>query len=91
MTEISLSEDIDLAAKTEAATKLYNRKILVTLPALRQASTEVRQQGQKFSFYGEKIDLSPDLSTDHTQLLSTLAAKSPQLYALYNDRVEKTL
>ena len=91
MTEISLSEDIDLAAKTEAATKLYNRKILVTLPALRQASTEVRQQGQKFSFYGEKIDLSPDLSTDHTQLLSTLAAKSSQLYALYNDRVEKTL
>ncbi len=91
MTEISLSEDIDLAAKTEAATKLYNRKILVTLPALRQASNEVRHQGQKFSFYGEKIDLSPDLSTDHTQLLSTLAAKSPQLYALYNDRVEKSL
>ena len=91
MTEISLSDDIDIAVKTEAATKLYNRNILVTLPALRRASSEVRQQGQKFSFYGEKIELVPDTTSDQAPLLTALATKSPQLYALYNDRVEKTL
>ena len=83
MTEISLSDDIDIAVKTEAATKLYNRKILVTTTALQKAAAEARHLGQKFSFYGEKIEMGSN------ELVMTNSI--PQLYSIYNDIVEKEL
>ena len=76
MTEISLSDDIDVAIKTEAATKVYNRKILVTEQALNRAAAEVRAQKKKFTFSGEKIETKPD---------------EPQMYTLFTDRIGKTL
>lgn len=78
MTEISLSDDIDVAIKTEAATKIYDRKILVTEQALNRAAAEVRAQRQKFSFDGEKLEIGADTQT-------------PQLYALYTAKIGKTL
>ena len=78
MTEISLSDDIDIAIKTEAATKIYDRKIIVTKDALDRAAAEVREQGKKFNFSGEKIEVGAE-------------AETPQLYALYTNKIGKTL
>ena len=83
MTEISLSDDIDIAVKTEAATKIFNRKILVTVQALQKAADEMREQNMRFDFCGEKIDMNSD------ELLQPVT--TPQLFALYNQQVDKTL
>lgn len=55
MTEISLSNDIDIAVKTEAATKTYKTPIIATNEVLKQASIEARKQNRKFNFYGKQI------------------------------------
>ena len=78
MTEISLSDDIDVAVRTEAATKVYDRKIIVTEQALQRAAAEVRSQGKKFLFCGEKIEQEPQ-------------DELPPLFALYNKKIGKTL
>ena len=77
MTEISLSQDIDLAIKTEAATKTYHRPILVTKETLSQAAHELRAIGKKFDFYGKEQEL---LSED------AAGPAVPQLYYIYNEK-----
>ena len=78
MTEVSLSDDIDIAIKTEAATKTVSRSILVTEQALKFAAAEVKAVGQKFSFEGEELDplKTPEL---------------PKLFSVYNDKFDKSL
>ena len=83
MTEISLSNDIDIAIKTEAATKIFDRKIIVTKDALNSAAAEVRAQHERFVFSGEPLSTEDTLSPDIKNL--------PQLYALYNAEIGKTL
>lgn len=55
MTEISLSDDIDIAVKTEAQTKVYHHPILATYQAVKWAANEARSVGGKFAFCGQKI------------------------------------
>ena len=55
MTEISLSEDIDIAVRTEAATKIFKKPIIVTKEALKNAAYEERKASRKFDFYGERL------------------------------------
>ena len=55
MTEISLSEDIDIAVRTEAATKIFKKPIIVTKEALKNAADEERKASRKFDFYGERL------------------------------------
>ena len=43
MTEVSLSDDIDIAIKTEAATKEYGQSILATKQAIARAREELRE------------------------------------------------
>ncbi|MCR4900689.1 MAG: adenylate/guanylate cyclase domain-containing protein [Treponema sp.] len=78
MTEVSLSDDIDITIKTEAATKTVSRSILVTEQALKFAAAEVKAVGQKFSFEGEELDplKTPEL---------------PKLFSVYNDKFDKSL
>lgn len=54
--EISLSKDIDVAMKTEAATKTYQMPILVTKKAMKAAAFEVKSRGGKFQFYGRELN-----------------------------------
>ena len=77
MTEISLSQDIDLAIKTEAATKTYHRPILVTKETLTQAAHELRALGKKFDFYGKEQELLPEEKAGSNAL---------QLYYIYNEK-----
>ena len=77
MTEISLSQDIDIAIKTEAATKIYHRPILVTKETLAQAANEVRALGKKFDFYGKEQELLPE---------DAAGPAVPQLYYIYNEK-----
>lgn len=77
MTEISLSQDIDLAIKTEAATKTYHRPILVTKETLSQAAHELRALGKKFDFYGKEQELLPEDAAGPNAL---------QLYYIYNEK-----
>ena len=77
MTEISLSQDIDIAIKTEAATKIYHRPILVTKETLAQAANEVRALGKKFDFYGKEQELLPE---------EAVGPAVPQLYYIYNEK-----
>lgn len=77
MTEISLSQDIDIAIKTEAATKIYHRPILVTKETLAQAANEVRALGKKFDFYGKEQELLPE---------DAAGQAVPQLYYIYNEK-----
>ncbi len=55
MTEISLSKDIDIAVKTEAATKELLRPILATSQAIGVAAQEAKDDGRKFNFCGRKV------------------------------------
>ena len=77
MTEISLSEDIDVAIKTEAATKVYRRPILVTKETLSQAAKELRVLGKKFDFYGKEQPLLHDEAS---------SPNNRQLYYIYNKK-----
>lgn len=77
MTEISLSQDIDIAIKTEAATKIYHRPILVTKETLAQAANELRALGKKFDFYGKEQKLLPE---------DAAGPAVPQLYYIYNEK-----
>ena len=79
MTEISLSDDIEIAIKTEAATKLYKRPILVTKPTLSQAANEMRAIGKKFDFAGKEVSMQND------------AAVIPQLFYIYNNKIGEVL
>ena len=78
MTEISLSDDIDIAIKTEAATKLYKRSILVTKQTLNQAANELRAVGKKFDFSGKEVAAQKD-------------AAVPSLYSIYNKSIGEEL
>ena len=78
MTEISLSDDIEIAIKTEAATKLYKRPILVTKPTLSQAANELRAIGKKFDFSGKEIAAQEDTAI-------------PPLYSIYNKKIGEVL
>ena len=78
MTEISLSDDIDIAIKTEAATKFYKRPILVTKQTLSQAANELKALGLKFDFSGKEM---PAQSGDTI----------PQLYSIYNKTIGEAL
>ncbi len=82
MTEISLSDDIDIAIKTEAATKLYQRPILVTKQILSQAANELRAQGKKFSFAGKEL---PALAGEES------ISSVPPLYSIYNKKIGDVL
>jgi len=75
MTEISLSNDIDIAVKAEAATKIYKKPIIVTHQALASAAAVEKKLGKKFDFYGEKLNSDKDLI----------------LYAIYSDKTGKDL
>lgn len=55
MTEISLSNDIDIAIKSEAATKKYKVPIIATSSVLKEAATEAKKQNRKFNFYGKQL------------------------------------
>ena len=78
MTEISLSDDIDIAIKTEAATKLYKRPILVTKQTLNQAANELKARGLKFDFSGKEMPAQGD-------------TKFPPLYSIYNNTIDDVL
>ena len=78
MTEISLSDDIDIAIKTEAATKLYKRPILVTKQTLNQAAIELRAVGKKFDFSGKEVVAQEDTTI-------------PPLYSIYNNKIGEVL
>ena len=78
MTEISLSDDIDIAIKTEAATKLYKKPILVTKQTLSQAANELRARGLKFDFSGKEVVAKED-------------AAIPPLYSIYNNKIGEVL
>ena len=78
MTEISLSDDIDIAIKTEAATKLYKRPILVTKQTLNQAANELKALGLKFDFSGKEMPAQED-------------TKFPPLYSIYNNTIDDVL
>ena len=78
MTEISLSDDIDIAIKTEAATKLYKKPILVTKQTLSQAANELRARGLKFDFSGKEVVAKED-------------AAIPPLYSIYNNKISEVL
>ncbi|MCR5189673.1 MAG: adenylate/guanylate cyclase domain-containing protein [Treponema sp.] len=75
MTEISLSNDIDVAVKAEAATKIYKKPIIVTHQALASAASVEKKLGKKFDFYGEKICVKDDTA----------------FYAIYSDKTGKEL
>ena len=78
MTEISLSDDIDIAIKTEAATKLYHKPILVTKQTLNQAADELRAAGKEFDFSGKEVAAQED-------------ATIPPLYSIYNNKIGEVL
>lgn len=75
MTEISLSNDIDIAVKAEAATKIYKKPIIVTHQALASAASIEKKLGKKFDFYGEKLCVKDDIV----------------LYAIYSDKTGREL
>ena len=63
MTEVSLSNDIDIAIKTEAATKIYEKSILVTAQAMNQANKELAddlsdEQKEKIGFTAVPVEQS---------------------------------
>ena len=63
MTEVSLSNDIDIAIKTEAATKIYEKSILVTAQAMDQANKELAddlsdEQKEKIGFTAVPVEQS---------------------------------
>ena len=82
MTEISLSDDIDIAIKTEAATKIFKRPILATKQILSQAANELRAEGRKFDFFGKE---QPALAGEEA-----LTTVSP-LYYIYNQKIGEVL
>lgn len=75
MTEISLSNDIDIAVKAEAATKIYQKPIIVTKEALSYAAYEARKDSRTFNFYGKKIYHSPE----------------SELYSIYSEKTGTVL
>lgn len=75
MTEISISEDIDIAVKTEASTKIYKKPIIVTHKALTAAVIEARKHKRTFDFYGKRIEESTD----------------DKLYSIYTEKSGNTL
>ena len=79
MTEISLSDDIDIAVKTEALTKEYHHPILATYQAIRRAANEARADGEKFSFCGEKIASANDNDTKEV------------IFSIYNEKIGDVL
>ena len=74
----AMHSDIDVAIKTEAATKLYKRPILVTKQTLNQAANELRAQGLKFDFCGKEVPAQGD-------------AVIPPLYSIYNNQIGEVL
>ena len=88
MTEIALSDDIDIAVKTESKTKNYHMPILVTYQAVNSAAQEAKKHGRKFSFYGDKI------KTDEFGKpfdLSKVDAASTVLFSIYNEKTGNVL
>lgn len=79
MTEISLSEDIDIAIKTEAATKLYQKPILITKQTMNQAQNELRELGKNIDFSGKELPVNKE------------AVSTPPLFSIYNERIGETL
>ena len=79
MTEISLSEDIDIAIKTEAATKLYQKPILITKQTMNQAQNELRELGKNIDFSGKELPVNKE------------AVSIPPLFSIYNERIGETL
>ena len=75
MTEISLSDDIDIAVKTEAQTKVYHHPILATYQAVKWAANEARSVGGKFAFCGQKIAVG----------------ENNVLYSIYNAQIGNVL
>ena len=55
MTEISLSDDIDIAVRTEASTKDLLRPILATSQVVGIAAQEAKREGRKFDFCGRRL------------------------------------
>ena len=87
MTEISLSDDIDIAVKTESQTKVYHHPILATYQAIRRAANEARLNGEKFGFCGEKI-----LNNTETGInTSTSANAGGPLFSIYNQKIGNVL
>ena len=56
MTEVSLSDDIDVAIKTEAATKEYGQSILATKQAIARAREELNETEKSLSGDGEIVE-----------------------------------
>jgi len=75
MTEISLSSDIDIAIRTEAATKTYQKPIIVTKEALSYAAYEARKECRTFPFYGKRIQ----------------QAETAELYSIYSEKTGTVL
>ena len=79
MTEISLSEDIDIAIKTEAATKLYQKPILITKQTMNQAQNELRELGKNIDISAKELPVNKE------------AVSIPPLFSIYNERIGETL
>jgi len=75
MTEISLSDDIDIAVKTESKTKIYQKSIIATRQILAHASSEVKKENRKFDFMGDKI----------------LEGNEENLFCIYNEKTGSDL
>ena len=87
MTEISLSDDIDIAVKTESQTKVYHHPILATYQAIRRAANEARLNGEKFGFCGEKI-----LNNTETGINTSSSANAGgPLFSIYNQKIGNVL
>ena len=56
MTEVSLSDDIDVAIKTEAATKEFNHPVLVTKQAIARAREELNEATMVMPKDGEIVE-----------------------------------
>ena len=56
MTEVSLSDDINIAIKTEAATKEYGHSILATKQAIARAREELNETGDKIPNDGKIVE-----------------------------------
>ncbi len=91
MTEIALSDDIEIAVKTESKTKLYHMPILATYQAVNNAAYEARQNGRKFSFYGTKIKTDEHGKPFDLSGLSSVDAASTVLFSIYNEKTGNVL
>lgn len=55
MNEITISQNMETVVKTEAATKIYKRPILVTKDAILAGAVVARRNNHTFNFYHSKI------------------------------------